>query len=361
MPPVDVPVTGFLVVEGIINSGTGPTKINLTRTTKLVDSFNINYVVGATVTVQGDNNTSFTLPQTAPGEYSSPQLPINSNQKYRLYVKTKEGKEYQSEYLPVKKTPQIDSISWERGDGVQIYANTHDASGNTRYYKWEYEETWEFHSAFTSSLHYVPAGPGKVVVAYRFPTTRSPDMSFFTCWQGERSSRLLIASTAKLQKDTTHFQLTNIPAASWKLSVLYTIKVRQAALSANGFEYLQRMKKNTEQTGSIFDAQPSELRGNIKCLTNLAEPVVGFLEVSDIWEKRIWISSSEVPRWGYNSGCVITTVINHPDSIANAGSPTPTLPVEEIGPVIKSFAGASNSTCVYCTERGTNIKPSFWP
>jgi hypothetical protein len=348
------------VVEGIINSGTGPTTFSLTRTTKLVDSFNINYVIGATVTIQGDNNTGFTLAESAPGQYTSPQLPINANQKYRLYIKTKEGKEYQSEYIRVKKTPQIDSISWERGNGVQIFADTHDPLGNTRYYKWEYEETWEFHSPFTSSLHYISAGGGKLLVAYRFPS-RSPDLSFFTCWQGGKSTQLLIASTAKLQKDTTHFQLVNIPAASWKLSVLYTIKVKQAAISAAGFEYLQRMKKNTEQTGSIFDAQPSELRGNIKCLTNPSEPVVGFLEVSDIWEKRIWINSGQVPQWGYTTGCRVTTVINHPDSIAAVGSPTPTVPVEEIGPVIKSFAGASNSTCVYCTELGTNVKPSFWP
>ena len=274
MPPVDSPVTGYLVVEGIINSGTGPTKLKLSRTTKLVDSFNINNVVGATVAVQGDNNTSMALAETVPGEYTSPQLPINSNQKYRLYVKTKDGKEYQSEFIPVKKTPPIDSISWERtGDGVQIFADAHDALGNTRYYKWEYEETWEFHSPFQSSLYYKEFPDGSLLAYYRFPN-RAQDLSFYICWQFQNSSQILIASTAKLIKDTTHFQLINIPPASWKLSFLYSVRVLQTSLSANGYEYLRKMKKNTEQTGSLFDAQPSELRVNIKCLTSPSELVI---------------------------------------------------------------------------------------
>jgi hypothetical protein len=54
-----------------------------------------------------------------------------------------------SEFAEVRITPQLDSVSWKQeNNGVRIYASTHDPNNNTRYYKWDYEETWEIHPLF---------------------------------------------------------------------------------------------------------------------------------------------------------------------------------------------------------------------
>ena len=358
--PVTSPVTGFLVVDGTINAGLGPTTFTLTRTVKLVDSFTIKYLTRATVRVQGKDNSSFNLTEGSPGVYSINQLNLNQAQEYRLYIKTPEGKEYYSDYLPVKKTPAIESISWERNDGVHVYANTRDPQNNTKYYRWEYEETWEFHSMFESSLKYSPDYNNPKAV-YRDPNTKNIDPNILTCWQGGRTTSILIASNARLSVDTAHFHLLAVPPGSWKISVLYSVLVKQFALTKAGFEYLAKMKKNTEQTGSIFDAQPSELRGNIHNTINTNEIVIGFVEVSEIHQKRIFIKNSELPAWGYNSGCSVKDYVNHPDTIKSAGYPTPTIPFEIVNDNIVKFSGASSELCVDCTLRGTNIKPSFWP
>lgn len=358
--PANSPVTGFLVVDGTINAGQGPTIITLTRTVKLVDSFVIKYLTRATVRVQGKDNSSFALTEGTPGVYTSNQLNLNSAQEYRLYIKTPEGKEYYSDYSPVKKTPAIESISWERNNGLQIYANTKDPQNNTKYYRWEYEETWEFRSAFQSSLKYNGIYDNPKAI-YRDPVTKNIDLSIETCWQGARTTSILITSNARLSVDTAHFHLVSIPPGSWKISVLYSILVKQYALSKNGYEYLSKMKKNTEQTGTIFDAQPSELRGNIHNTVDANEIVIGFIDVSEIHQKRIFIKNSDLPAWGYNSGCSIRDYDNKPDTIKKYNYPAPTVPFEIINDNVTKFNGASSELCVDCTLRGTNIKPAFWP
>ena len=132
--PVISPVTGYLVVEGIINSGSGETNITLSRTTKL-SSQAIQYETGAKVYVQGEDNTSIALKEMNTGHFVVSNLNLNSTKKYRLSIITKDGKTYQSDFSSVKNNPPIDSVSWRReGRDVQLFVNTHDPNNNTKYY-----------------------------------------------------------------------------------------------------------------------------------------------------------------------------------------------------------------------------------
>ncbi|RYY19889.1 MAG: DUF4249 domain-containing protein [Chitinophagaceae bacterium] len=355
--PVNVPATGYLVVDGTINSGLGATFINLSKTVRLVDSFNINYVTNAEVSVEGEDNSKFPIPHSRNGQYINNQLNLNRGAKYRLRIRL-DNKEYVSSYLAVKPSPVIDSINFTKTDqGLDIYVDAKGNANTTGYYRWEYEETWEFNSAYAPNLRYSPVPRAEYI-----DRGQSFDYSKYTCYQSARSTTIEILSTARLTRDTTHYRITTIPRADWKLSVLYSILARQYSISREGFEYLSKMKKNTEQTGSIFDAQPSELKGNITCVTNPAEPVIGFMEVSDMHSKRIFIKNSQVTPWGYLQQCILTSLVNNPDSIRNAGFPSPVTP-SETSPVSSAIVRfwTTDITCIDCTLRGTLTKPTFWP
>lgn len=356
--PYSGPATGYLVVDGIINGGQGPTNIRLTRTLALVDTVPFRNENNAQVFVEGDNNTSFELNETQSGVYSHPQLTLEQHVKYRLRINTSEGKIYLSEYSDNRKTPPIDNISWERtGDGVMFFVNTHDAQNNTRFYKWDYEETWEFRSNYLSTLRYVYDGFGNPIAV----TERDYDemMKMYYCWQGETSKNILIGSSIKLSRDTIHLPVLFIPQESWKISALYSILVKQYALSPAAFEFFQRMKKNTEQVGSLFDAQPSELTGNIQCLDNPAEIVIGFVEVSEAQQQRIFVARNEVLPWDYRMLCYEESILNNPDSLNTGLIPTSMHLGGPFGSIMRFYA--STPLCVDCTTRGTNVKPSFWP
>src|SRR5690349_15483428 len=140
--PVKQNSASLLVVEGIINTGkTGGTTITLSRTTNLRQPV-IDFVKGAVVQVESDNNQLFLLSEKPNGVYSDGQLRLDSTRKYRLVIKTA-GKEYRSAFTQAKTTPPIDSISWKQeNNGLQITVNTHDPKDATRYYRWDYVQTW---------------------------------------------------------------------------------------------------------------------------------------------------------------------------------------------------------------------------
>lgn len=360
-PPVTAPVNGYLVVDGVINSGSGTTSIRLSRAIPLADSARMKNERNAVVRVEGEDNSVYPLSETAQGVYTIPQLGLNNNVKYRLYIKTTDGKEYNSEFMGVIKTPPIDAVRWEQNNGLQFYINTHDPQNNTRYYRWEWEETWEFHSAFTTILEYAKNASGEISgIKYRYPNMMHDTMNY-VCWRTEASTNLLIGSSAKLIKDSIDLPIHFITAGSQKVSVLYSIKVRQHALSKRGYEFLQRMKKNTEQTGTLFDAQPSELVGNIHARSDPNEIVIGYVEVSDMQEKRIFIRSNELLNWGYRQPCVETKIPNILDSIKAYSYLTPTNVAEYSMSGGIAFYFASDVPCVMCTLTGVHQKPTFWP
>lgn len=362
-PPNNSPATGYLVVEGFISSGASPTSITLSRTVGLNEDNTIVYEKNAAVTIEGDNNDNFSLEEGVNGEYHSQPLTLTATAKYRLHIKTSDGKEYLSDYTAVKSGPPIDSISWKREDGgVRIYINTHDPNNNTKYYQWRFEETWEYYSAYQSTIRYSTDDQNNITgVVYRYPN-HGADTTIYRCWNTVNSSNINIGSSEKLTSDVIYLPLIYIPGGSIKLSYLYSVNMRQVSLSEKAYRFMEKMKKNTEELGSIFDPQPSELQGNVHCLTNPSEIVVGFVEVSNEHQKRIFIKRSDVPDWGYSPGCSTVEIDNNLDSIKKYGSgriPTAAGKSSPFGGIITFYA--SDPRCVDCTLSGTNVKPPFWP
>ncbi len=362
--PVKLPVTGYLVLEGIVDSGSDTTILKLSRTTKL-DNRNIQSETNAIVTLHGQDNIVYALTESSAGEYRADHLNLSKNQQYRLEIKTTDGRKYQSDYVPIITNPPIDSISWlrEKG-GLQLYINTHNPQDNTRYYQWQYAETWEIHSQYFSSLKYhIEQMPGEQIysVEYRNPVTRNNDSSIYYCWQYNNSSNLQLGSSAKLSHDIINLPIVYIPKASRELSVLYSIDVNQYAWSRAGYEYLEIMKKNTEATGSVFDAQPSQLNGNIHNVDDQMEPVIGFFNISSLQEKRIFLHNIDFPDWGYRTNCYQIKIPNFSDEIKRKGiGLIPTYEGLSFGGTIMDFF-ASAADCVDCTLTGSNKRPAYWP
>ena len=315
----------------------------------------------ALVNIESEYNESFPLYESGDGIYTSSSLQLNPNEKYRLKIKTSNGKEYASNFSDYRTTPDFDSLTWTRNsEGIKIYINTHDDQNAPGYYNWKYEETWEFHSRFLSSLQWIFDGTGVPIgVGYKF-NDESNDTSIYKCWKTVKSSNIIIASTEKLARNDIYYQIMSVASGSEKLSVLYSLNVHQYSLSKEAYIYLQKLKLNTEDIGSIFSVQPSELTGNIHCTTNPSEIVIGFVEVSQEKEKRLFISNSEVPGWNFRQDCQTLIVLNDPDSIQKYAAGLPTVPYQA-GLGIISFYDSPDPNCVDCTLRGSNVRPSFWP
>ncbi len=356
--PYHFPSVGYLVVEGYINADTFPTNFTLSRVTNLDSQYYVGEP-GAVVNVEAQNGTIFPIPDVGNGAYSGGPLPLDISQQYRVRITTSDGQQFLSDYVPVNITPPIDSLSWKTtSTGVNIYVSSHDPQKKINYYQWKYDETWEYHSAYESAYEYL----GGMIVS-------RPISDFvYTCWQTNSSTDIIIGSSAKLSSNIIYEQpVATVPYSnSDKLSVRYSILVRQYALTDDWYNFNQKIQKNTEDLGSIFDAQPSEIIGNIHCLTNPNEQVVGFIGCTSETDARIFIDREQLPPsqtvfTGYED-CREDTVINTPLALSTAYGTGDLIPVSLYykGPVLFGIVGGT-SFCVDCRLKGGfTQKPDFW-
>jgi hypothetical protein len=342
----------FLVVEANLNTAADSTVIRLTRSFKLDESAKLRTENGATVSVEGKDNTTRPLTGTGNGYYVSRNLSLAVGTEYRLRIRTSNGSEYISDYVKARVTPPIDSISWQASnEGVRIFANTHDPSGNSKYYRWDFDETWEIRSKYYSNLIYDQAHD---TVIERI----LPAQEIFYCWKYDTSKTILLANSTRLQEDKIFMApLHLIPRNSEKLSVRYSINVRQYALDREAYNFYELMKKNTEEIGSLFTAQPFELQGNMHCVNDPEEYVLGYVTASSKEVKRIFVNYS----WPFYEECYALRVYKGlKDSIkiyfGNGGGYIP----YDYDFVTSEYL-YSQDHCVDCQRRKGNLtKPSFW-
>lgn len=353
-PEVSQVYKDLLVVEGFINIG-GATQIKVSRSIDLQDSRSTDPERNASIMIEGEDGSLVTGKSTEKGECFLATQTLVLGKKYKVRIILASGKVYETGFLASKATPEIDNISYTTSDkGFHIFANTHDPANATRFYTWDYEETWEVGVPFVSTHEYKNS---QVV-------ERDPSINIQRCWTGSRSSSILLGSTAGLSEDKlTLVPIAYIPGSSVKVAILYSILLRQYGLTRDAYEYLERMKKNTEQIGGIFDAQPSELKGNLVCISDPAEHVLGWISAGTVVEKRIFISYRDKPAsgrdWVYQRNC-IGAVINE-DSLTYYIAANKFIVNRMIGPSPPIKYTMSSEECIDCRLQGSNSKPSFWP
>lgn len=348
--------TGFLVVEGYINI-TGATNIQMSRSTGL-DSPVYLPETGAQVEIQSTNGASIPLSELTPGNYSDTGLNLDPTQQYRLHIKTTNGKDYLSDLTNANVSPPIDSLSWTAAsDGVSIYVTTHNPMVQPGYYQWSYEETWEYKSKYGSNIEY----NGSALIL-------RPDSDMInTCWRSDVSTTINISSTEKLSSNVIYeYPVALIPYSNTdKLVQEYSILVKQTVLSRDWYEWIQKVQRNTEALGSIFDALPSETGGNIHNTADSTELVIGFIGTSTETEKRLFINRTQIPPTivytGYED-CTQDTTGLDPTSLEaqfGAGIYIPTAINYYMGFAVS--VSSSVPICVDCRLKGgTLVKPDFW-
>lgn len=348
----------LLIIEGFINSGSGPTSIKLSRSANVYDHVNSKPESGARVWVEGEDNSMNTLTETAgstkaagTGIYAVAVLHLSPLVRYRLHIKCVSQEEYVSIYSQPLITPPVDSIEWTLNQaGAHFFVNTHDPANRTHYYRFITEGTWEINSAFFVYDQYIAP-----VVKYR---AASEIPKLYYCWQYEYPSDLKLASSTDLKRDLiSHFPLEDIPTGDIRLGVRYSMLVKEYAETAASYEFFQLLKKNSELTGSIFSSQPSQINGNFQTLTG-GKAAIGYVNVGTETEKRIFISALQVPDWNYRVFCPIKSVpldslsfyFATYDPIMDITSPSGTLTGYQ----------ASYPDCTDCRFRGSPVKPFYW-
>ncbi|HEY6902175.1 MAG TPA: DUF4249 domain-containing protein, partial [Puia sp.] len=356
LPPEQKTNPNILVIEGVINCKPGDsTFFQLSRTQAISDSIGTRSPeTGAKLTIIGSAGDTWPFHELGNGSYATALLSLNPTERYQLKVVTKNGSQYLSDTVSVHASPAIDSLSWYQDDSagdVHIRINTHDPANNSHYYRWYFSELWEYHSDEYAELTLVN---GKIEYA-------DTSTSTWTCWRGDQSSQILLGNSTALSQDRINqAPIAVIPRGSQKLSVRYSMLATQYVLSQPAYQYWETLQKNTQNLGSLFDPQPSQLSGNYHNTTNPKEPVIGFLSASSLQNLRFFIDGSRVHNWdtAHQSCDIKQASAQDPNDFHNY------LNTDTLYWPFYFLQGAlilGKRTCVDCrVQGGTTTRPDFW-
>jgi hypothetical protein len=339
---------GYLVIDGFLNAGADTSILVLSHTQSASADQPKAYETGAKITVEEEQGGIYSFTEKGSGTYFLPPQQFNLSGKYRLHVKTIAGKEYQSDFVEVKNTPPIDSIAGRldpRQNAMVMLVNTHDPKNQTQFYRWKFEETWEYRTAFYSGLKVITNEAGRAEIV---PRTEPINI----CWRTIRSANILLGSTIKLTQDIIKdLPITTVPIATNKLYFKYSILVKQYGLSMDAFEYWTSLAKSTETTGSLFDPLPSTITGNIKNISDPQDLVFGYFSAAVEQKKRIFLT----PALGAFPTCTA------PDTLAlEEAALSSAILLNTVGMRFDSVT-ISSGFCADCrTQGGVTTKPSFW-
>ena len=284
--------SNVLVINGKVTDQEGYQYIEISRSIGPNDPLVDRPVSNYTVEIQDDEGNGFPGAEMEPGLYGCwmDQEYLATGTRYRLIVTDDRGNVYISDFDELLPCPDIDSITYEIQEmqtanpnisyqGLQFFVNT-DCSGDyAKNFRWELEETWEYHSRYETSAYY----DGSI----QDPFTFSYD--YFYCWESKRIQNIYTYSTQNLTSgQIRNYPLHYVSNQSDRLSYKYSTLVKQFSLSREAFEFWNTLDKQSKQGGELYDTQPAQIQGNIHPQDGGGEPVLGLFYATSIREKRIF-------------------------------------------------------------------------
>ena len=186
-----------------------------------------------------------------------------------------------------------------------------------------------------------------------------------TCYKTEPSTKIIVGSTGRLTDDVVRdFPLTYIQSGTNRISILYSIIVRQRVIDKIEYEFLQDLQRVTESVGGLFDSQPYEILGNIRA-EDPSIPVLGFFSAGFVEEKRSFVRFTDLPdhlqKWPYHY-CELDTMCSvsaslRPDlrcTIDIDNMPENSYLVASLAPYFPGYS-YTDARCADCRFQGGSI------
>ena len=352
----------LFVVDGELTNLTGPYKVKLSRTYKYDGSIG-EPVTGAKLKITDNTGSEVLLKEINSGEYSTVDTIFRGipGKSYKLQIRVNEDI-FESDFETLKTPAPLDKVYWDYKQQdknapkrVQILIDTQDPTNNTRYYGWEYEETWKFR---------VP------IDFYKKPEWK-------ICFKSDSNKFFILGTSIERNSDKIEGQpLKFIDETTNRLFIRYTILTKQYSFTEKTYTYFKDLIKLNHDQGTLFDATPYSLVGNIKNLNNKDVPVLGYFVVAGVSQKRIFIDRLELPEEfnptdGFNDclqrfARVDTTLKDFRldrtvDSLMNVGYIIYQKSYMLLGPDKPGWQlDLAKPPCLNCTLTGESKIPYFW-
>ena len=366
-----------VVVESTITDEFKPQIVKLSRTSSL-ENPEILIVDDANVNVAGSNGDTFSFYwDSETGNYiSEGSFNAQPGVSYTLNIITSDGKRYTSSAVSVPQTVEIGELYAERivdatddKDGVQVLVNTEDPTGNAKYFRYEYEETYKivapYPSPFNSEIiNYNPSNGSYEVIL----TSREPEE---ICYSTEISTGINQTTTTELNENRVfRFPVRYLSKLDAKMQTRYSILVKQYVQSVEAYTFYKIIKELGSIESLLSQGQPGYVAGNMVSEANPDEKVLGFFEVSSTTSKRIYFNYDDfgLEKPPYFVDCDLL-LLDYRDNTELDNDPNER---EIIYTYLKYYDyqvvnfsqgflyTIAKPECTVCTYFSSNVRPDFW-
>ena len=325
---------------------------------------------GATVKVFGDGMV-YDFIEIEAGIYASDiEFAAQANVTYQLEITTQTGEKYTSLTSQLSANTAIDTVYAVREtnddgvNGMSIYVDSFDPTGNSKYYRYEYEETYKIVPPSYVPEDLIVVSDCDVKLVPRAEEER-------LCFNTVSSRSFNLTNTKSLNEDRVRRHLVRFVASdNYIITTRYSILIHQFVHSEAAYNYFDTLSTFSNE-GSLFSQiQPGFLAGNIRSETNDSETVIGFFDVTSVDSKRIFFSYNDfypnepTPPWSVNCTKMAPLQYNQ------FGGCGPLIGGIEANAIV--YFKMNNGTiegdpyimvsreCGDCTALGTPEVPEFW-
>jgi len=318
-------------------------------------------VGGCLVQVHDNRGNVFTLDEWQPGQYQAwmRQIDLMPGASFRVTVVTPEGEILESGFDPMPDCPPIDSLYYAIEEVpttnpsinhtiMQFYVDLNAEGNYSQFYKWDVEETWEYHAPLPAQYYY--DGAMHEIIP--------PDSSNMVCYTTAQVKNVFTVSTKNLSQNLFYqYPLHSVDGETSRLGILYSILVSQYALSEGAYNYWDQLRINSNDQGGLYEKQPLAIKGNILNKSNPDKEVLGYFYAASVMSKRYFYHDVEGIYLSFDNYC-------YPESLGKFGW-REFFPWQYPIYYFYNETGALrtlNLECVDCRKLGgTTVKPDFWP
>jgi hypothetical protein len=320
-------------------------------------------VNNAEVLLQCDDGSEYTFDspesfaQKSIYTLSDPNFRAEPGKSYKIVIHL-DGEILESDFKTLIESPPVDSLSYtvktkkleEDGETVQGYqflvSNRNNKSGPS-YYRWIPDATYSYTILYISTYRW------NAVIQKLIPYTSDGARE---CWKNKNINGIYVASTEGLSENSIIGAPLNFESQYGdELAALYSLRVRQLAISEESYNFWNEINKMVYESGGLFERQPYKITGNITCTSNSDFSVIGIFEVAGISKYREFFATpAEFPVIA--TTCDLIEVDTPDYRLRDLPDGAYIIYYEDTNQKMTSFSG-----CFECNERGgSDVRPAFW-
>lgn len=297
----------ILIVDGTLDDSNKEQFINLKNfIPSETGAIRYTPVLDARVVIVKDNNEEIRCSYKDNGFYYLPLgFKARTGSKYKLKIGLTDGREYESSTEEMRSTPEITGhlIKFEK-EGIEIgvnkipchsiYLSTQDpaSAGDNFLWSWRvFEKQIACKTCYNGIFLTSPAPFGKCLTLPELENINYDYACQGDCWEIINSQELNVMSDVfSAGKEIKNRIIAKIP---YYQENGFLIEIKQQNVSNSAFQYLKILSKQSQNNGTLVDAPPAPLIGNIVNIKDKKETVGGYFMVGNAKIRRIWVDRSE--------------------------------------------------------------------